>query len=147
VAPLRCPSRRERGFCVHTHRHPFGIFLLRQAFKQVPRELEEAARVEGCSWMGVLWRVYVPAARPVYLAYALVSISTHWNNFLGPLVVTNPTETRPLTVGLSLFAAPESGVNIAVISAGTLMTSAPLLVAFLIFQRQFIQAFVRAGVR
>jgi sn-glycerol 3-phosphate transport system permease protein len=113
----------------------------------VPRELEEAARVEGCSWMGVLWRVYVPAARPVYLAYALVSISTHWNNFLWPLVVTNPTETRPLTVGLSLFAAPESGVNIAVISAGTLMTSAPLLVAFLIFQRQFIQAFVRAGVR
>jgi sn-glycerol 3-phosphate transport system permease protein len=125
----------------------FGIFLLRQAFKQVPRELEEAARVEGCSWMGVLWRVYVPAARPVYLAYALVSISTHWNNFLWPLVVTNSTETRPLTVGLSLFAAPESGVNIAVISAGTLMTSAPLLVAFLIFQRQFIQAFLRAGVR
>jgi ABC-type glycerol-3-phosphate transport system permease component len=101
----------------------FGIFLLRQAFKQVPRELEEAARVEGCGWMGVLWRVYVPAARPVYLAYALVSISTHWNNFLWPLVVTNSTETRPLTVGLSLFAAPESGVNIAVISAGTLMTS------------------------
>jgi sn-glycerol 3-phosphate transport system permease protein len=125
----------------------FGIFLLRQAFKQVPRELEEAARVEGCSWMGVLWRVYVPAARPVYLAYALVSISTHWNNFLWPLVVTNSTETRPLTVGLSLFAAPESGVNIAVISAGTLMTSAPLLIAFLIFQRQFIQAFLRAGVR
>ena len=125
----------------------FGIFLLRQAFKQVPRELEEAARVEGCGWLGVLWRVYIPAARPVYLAYALVSVATHWNNFLWPLVVTNSTTTRPLTVGLSLFAAPESGVNIAVISAATLMSIAPLLIAFLIFQRQFIQAFLRAGIR
>ena len=125
----------------------FGIFLLRQAFKQVPKELEEAARVEGCGWLGVLWRVYIPAAKPVYLAYALVSVATHWNNFLWPLVVTNSTTTRPLTVGLSLFAAPESGVNIAVISAATLMSIAPLLVAFLIFQRQFLQAFLRAGIR
>ncbi|HEX5999236.1 MAG TPA: carbohydrate ABC transporter permease [Hyphomicrobiaceae bacterium] len=125
----------------------FGIFLLRQAFKQVPRELEEAARIEGCGWLGVLWRVYVPAARPVYVAYALVSVATHWNNFLWPLIVTNSVATRPLTVGLSLFAAPESGVNISVISAATAMTVAPLLLAFLIFQRQFIQAFLRAGIR
>lgn len=125
----------------------FGIFLLRQAFKSVPQELEEAARVEGCNWFGVLWRVYMPAARPTYLAYALVSVATHWNNFLWPLVVTNSTATRPLTVGLSLFGAPESGVNIAVISAATLMMIAPLLVGFLIFQRQFIQAFLRAGIR
>jgi sn-glycerol 3-phosphate transport system permease protein len=125
----------------------FGIFLMRQAFKQVPKELEEAARVEGCSWAGVLWRVYVPAARPVYLAYALVSIATHWNNFLWPLVITNSVERRPLTVGLSLFGAPENGVNISVIGAATLMTIAPLLVAFLIFQRQFVQAFLRSGIR
>lgn len=125
----------------------FGIFLLRQAFKSVPVELEDAARVEGCSWLGVLWRVYVPAAQPVYLAYALVSVATHWNNFLWPLVVTNTPDTRPLTVGLSLFGAPESGVNISIISAATLMVVAPLMVAFLIFQRQFIQAFLRAGIR
>lgn len=125
----------------------FGIFLLRQAFRQVPRELEDAARIEGCGWMGVLWRVYVPAARPVYLAYALVSVATHWNNFLWPLIVTNSMSTRPLTVGLSLFAAPESGVNIAVVSAATILAIAPLLVAFLIFQRQFIQAFLHAGIR
>jgi len=125
----------------------FGIFLLRQSFMQIPRELEEAARIEGCGWFGVLWRVYVPAARPTYLAYALVSVATHWNNFLWPLIVTNSPSTRPLTVGLSLFAAPESGVNIAVISAATLMTVAPLLLAFLVFQRQFVQAFLRAGIR
>ncbi|MFC0219415.1 sn-glycerol 3-phosphate transport system permease protein [Pseudochelatococcus lubricantis] len=125
----------------------FGIFLLRQAFKSVPKELEEAARVEGCSWMGVLWRVYIPAARPVYLAYALVSVATHWNNFLWPLIVTNSPQTRPLTVGLSLFGAPESGVDISLISAATLMTIAPLLVAFIIFQRQFMQAFLTSGIK
>ena len=125
----------------------FGIFLMRQAFKSVPKELDEAARVEGCSTLGVLWRVYVPAARPTYLAYALVSVATHWNNFLWPLIVTNSPSTRPLTVGLSLFAAPENGVDISVISAATVMVIAPLLLGFLIFQRQFVQAFLTAGVK
>lgn len=125
----------------------FGIFLMRQAFKSVPKELDEAARIEGCGWLGVLWRVYVPAARPTYLAYALVSVSTHWNNFLWPLIVTNTESTRPLTVGLSIFAAPENGVDISVISAATMMSIAPLLIAFLIFQRHFVQAFLRVGIR
>jgi sn-glycerol 3-phosphate transport system permease protein len=125
----------------------FGIFLLRQTFKTIPRELEEAARVEGCSWMGVLWRVYVPLARPTYLAYALVSVSYHWNNFLWPLVVTNSVNTRPLTVGLAIFGAPESGVDWSVISAGTLIAVAPLLLAFLLFQRQFMQSFMQAGIK
>ena len=125
----------------------FGIFLIRQAFKQVPKELDEAARIEGCSLLGVLWRVYVPAARPTYLAYALVSISTHWNNFLWPLIVTNTEGARPLTVGLSIFAAPENGVDISVISAATVMTIAPLVILFLVFQRRFVQAFLRAGIR
>ena len=125
----------------------FGIFLLRQTFKTIPRELEEAARVEGCSWLGVLWRVYVPLARPTYLAYALVSVSYHWNNFLWPLIVTNSVNTRPLTVGLAIFGAPESGVDWSVISAGTLMAVAPLLVAFLLFQRQFMQSFMQAGIK
>lgn len=125
----------------------FGVFLLRQNFKQIPRELEDAARVEGCSWLQVLWRVYVPLAKPIYVAYALVSVSTHWNNFLWPLVISSSDQTRPLTVGLSLFGAPESGVSIALISAATLMTVTPLLTGFLLFQRHFIQAFLRAGIR
>lgn len=125
----------------------FGIFLMRQAFKSVPKELDEMARVEGCSLLGVLWRVYIPAARPTYIAYALVSVATHWNNFLWPLVVTNSDTTRPLTVGLSIFGAPENGVDISVISAATLMVIVPLLAAFLIFQRQFVQAFLRAGIK
>ncbi|MBK9244116.1 MAG: carbohydrate ABC transporter permease [Burkholderiales bacterium] len=125
----------------------FGIFLLRQTFKTVPRELEDAARVEGCGFLGVLWRVYVPLARPTYLAYGLVSVSYHWNNFLWPLVITNSIETRPLTVGLAIFGAPESGVDWAVISAGTIMAVSPLLIAFLLFQRQFMQSFMQAGIK
>ena len=125
----------------------FGIFLLRQTFKTIPKELEDAARVEGCSMLGVLWRVHVPLARPTYLAYALVSVSYHWNNFLWPLIVTNSVGTRPLTVGLAIFGAPESGVDWSVISAGTLMAVAPLLLAFLLFQRQFMQSFMQAGIK
>jgi len=125
----------------------FGIFLLRQTFKTVPRELEEAARIEGCSVLGVLWRVYVPLAKPVYLAYALVSVSHHWNNFLWPLVVSNSVETRPLTVGLSVFAGTDQGIDWGIINAATLISSAPLLLAFLLFQRQFVQSFMRAGIR
>lgn len=125
----------------------FGIFLLRQAFRQVPRELEEAARIEGCGTLGILMRVYVPLARPVYLAYALTSISYHWNNFLWPLVITNRVEARPLTVGLAVFASTDQGIDWAIISAATLITSAPLLLGFLLFQRQFVQSFMRAGIR
>jgi sn-glycerol 3-phosphate transport system permease protein len=125
----------------------FGIFLLRQTFKTVPRELEEAARIEGCGALGVLWRVYIPLAKPVYLAYALVSVSYHWNNFLWPLVVSNSVQTRPLTVGLSVFAGTDQGIDWAIINAATLISSAPLLLAFLLFQRQFVQSFLRAGIR
>ena len=125
----------------------FGIFLLRQTFKSVPRELDEAATVEGAGPLQVLWKVYVPLAKPVYLAFALVSISTHWNNFLWPLIVTNSVESRPLTVGLQVFSSTDQGVDWSIITAATLMTSAPLLLAFLLFQRQFVQSFMRAGIR
>lgn len=125
----------------------FGIFLLRQTFKSIPRELEDTARLEGCGHLGVLWRVYVPLARPTYLAYGLVSVSHHWNNFLWPLVVSNSVSTRPLTVGLGIFGSPESGVNWTVVSAATLLSVAPLLIAFLLFQRQFVQSFMQTGIR
>ena len=125
----------------------FGIFLLRQTFKTVPRELDEAARIEGCGPLAVLWKVYVPLARPVYLAYALVSVSYHWNNFLWPLIITNSVEARPLTVGLQVFSATDQGVDWSIITAATLLTTAPLLIAFLLFQRQFVQSFMSAGIR
>ena len=125
----------------------FGIFLLRQTFKTVPRELDEAARIEGCSPLQTLWKVYVPLARPTYVAYALVSVSYHWNNFLWPLIITNSVESRPVTVGLQVFASTDQGIDWSIISAATLLTTGPLLIAFLLFQRQFVQSFMRAGIR
>jgi len=125
----------------------FGIFLLRQTFKSIPRELDEAARVEGCGPLEVLWKVYVPLARPVYVAYALVSVSYHWNNFLWPLIITNSVESRPLTVGLQVFSATDQGIDWSIITAATLLTTAPLLLGFLVFQRRFVQSFMRAGIR
>jgi len=125
----------------------FGIFLLRQAFKTIPRELDEAARVEGAGSLQVLWKVYVPLARPTYLAFGLVSVSYHWNNFLWPLIVTNSVTSRPVTVGLQVFSSGDQGIDWSVITAATVMTSAPLLLAFLLFQRQFVQSFMRAGIR
>ena len=125
----------------------FAIFLLRQTFMGIPKELDEAARVEGASPMQILWRIYIPLAKPVYTAFALVSVSFHWNNFLWPLIITNSVSARPLTVGLQVFSSTDQGVDWSVITAATLMTSAPLLIGFLLFQRQFVQSFMRAGIK
>lgn len=125
----------------------FGIFLIRQTFLTVPQELADAARIEGTSELGILWRVYVPLAKPIYIAYGLVSVSHHWNNFLWPLVITNSVETRPLTVGLSIFSTTDSGIEWAVMNAATLLTTGPLFLAFALFQRQFVQSFMRAGIK
>ena len=125
----------------------FAIFLLRQTFMTIPKELVEAAVMEGASPLQVLRHVYIPLAKPVYLAFSLVSVSYHWNNFLWPLVVSNSVGSRPLTVGLQVFSSSDLGIDWSIITAATLLTSAPLLVGFLIFQRQFVQSFMRAGIK
>lgn len=126
----------------------FGVFLLRQMFKQLPRELEEAAAMEGCSKLGLLWRIYVPLSIPVYISFAVVSISHQWNNFLWPLIITNSVENRPLTVGLAIFAQSyETGAQWGDVSAATLLVIAPLLLLFMIFQRRFIDSFMHAGIK
>lgn len=126
----------------------FGTFLLRQTFRQVPRELEEAAIVDGCGPLQTLWYVFLPLARPTLVAFGLVSVSYHWNNFFWPLIVTNTPENRPLTVGLALFAkAVEAGADWSLVTAGTVIVILPLLGAFVLFQRQFINSFMRTGVK
>ena len=125
----------------------FAIVLLRQTFMTIPKELVEAAVMEGCSSLQILRHVYIPLAKPVYLAFSLVSVSYHWNNFLWPLVVSNSVGSRPLTVGLQVFSSTDQGIDWSIITAATLLTSAPLLIGFLIFQRQFVQSFMRAGIK
>ena len=125
-----------------------GIFLIRQNLRTIPVELEEAAKMEGCSTWGIIWKVYFPLLHPTYAAFALVSISYHWNDFLWPLVMINDVSKRPLTLGLAVFAqAYETGAQWSDICAATCIVIAPLLVIFLLFQRQFIESFAKSGLK
>lgn len=120
---------------------------MRQTFQTSPKEPDDAARIEGCSLIGLIWRIYVPRAKPAILAFALLSVSAHWKDVVWPLIVTSSVNTRPLTVGLSIFATTDSGIDWSIITAATLITSGPLLIGFLLFQRQFVQSFRRAGIK
>lgn len=126
----------------------FGTFLMRQTFKTIPRDLDDAARIDGANWLQTLWYVYIPPARPALIAFALSSISFHWNDFLWPLIITNSTSSRPLTVGLAVFTQlGEIGAQWPLVTAGTVIVVLPLLLFFLIFQRQFIESFLHSGLK
>jgi len=126
----------------------FGIFLLRQTFKTVPKELDDAARVEGASPLQVLMKVYVPLAKPTYVAYGLVSVSYHWNNYLWPLIVTRTPANRTLTVGLAIFAkSKEANMQWANVCAATFIIILPLMIAFFFLQKQFMESFIGAGIK
>ena len=126
----------------------FGVLLLRQTFREVPIELEEAARIDGANLYAVIRQVYVPNAIPAYLAFALVSVSAHWNEFLWPFIITRSEAVRPLTVGLNkLIKTTDQGAFYGTLMAGTLLVVAPLVLLFLAFQRQFVESFARSGIR
>lgn len=126
----------------------FGVFLMRQAFLAIPKELEEAALVEGGRWWQVLYLVLLPMTWPSVLAFATVSITFHWNEYLWPLMVLNDPDKQVLTVGLVSFAmGAESGGQWGIISAGTLMVCLPLMVAFILFQQQFLRSFGFSGIK
>ena len=126
----------------------FGTFLMRQAFKQVPRELEEAARSDGANWLQVLWHVFLPVTRAPLLAFSIVSVTYHWNEFLWPLLITSSVEVRPLTVGLALLVqSSEIGAQWDQLSAGTLIVAVPILILIALVQKQFTNSFLSSGIK
>jgi sn-glycerol 3-phosphate transport system permease protein len=125
----------------------YGTFLVRQAFKQVPKEFEEAAIVDGCPPLRFLWQILVPLAKPTLVAHALISVVTHWNDFYWPLVVTDSPAVRTLTIGLAMFVQQESGADWTLLMAATVFVTAPLMITFLIFQRKFVESFMSAGIK
>lgn len=126
----------------------FGVFLMRQTFRTIPRDFEEAARVDGASRAQIIRRVLVPLARPGFVAFAIVSVTAHWNEFLWPLMVTSSPSNRVLTIGLASFTrGAESGSQWGLIAAGTLIVAAPLLTVFVLFQRRFVSSFVFTGIK
>lgn len=125
-----------------------GIFLMRQTFLNFPKELEDAAILEGARWWQVIWYVLLPMARPAMLAFAVVSVTYHWNEYLWPLMVLSDPSKQLLTIGLVSFAmGAESGGDWGLVSAGTLMVCAPLVIAFLLFQKQFMRSFGFSGIK
>ncbi|MFS8535902.1 MAG: carbohydrate ABC transporter permease [Limnochordales bacterium] len=125
----------------------YATFLLRQAFRQIPQDFEDAALIDGCSGPRFLWSVLIPLAKPTIIAFSLISIVTHWNDFLWPLIVTDSPQVRTLTIGLAMFVQQESGADWPLLMAGTILVTAPLMVLFLIYQRKFVESFMHAGVK
>jgi sn-glycerol 3-phosphate transport system permease protein len=126
----------------------FGTFLMRQAFAAIPQELEDAALIDGATVRDRIWHIYLPLTKPTLIAFSIISVTAHWNEFLWPLMVINSPDKRPLTVGLAVFTRGAEGAQAwGVIAAGTLLVIAPLLFAFVLFQKQFINSFVSSGIK
>lgn len=117
----------------------FGAFLLRQAFMGLPREVIDAARVDGCGHVRMLWDMVVPMARPSIITFGLISLVAKWNEYLWPLVITNEDRMRTLTVGITYLFDNEGTTNWGVVMAATIFVIAPLIVIFLWAQRYIIE--------
>ena len=120
----------------------FGIFLLRQAFMQVPDEVIEAARLDNASEWKIMWTIMVPMAKPVLVTFGLFSFIYHWNDYFWPLIMTNSDEVRTLPVGISSLRMSDGGTLWNVMMAGNMILILPILVIFFVAQRHIIKAFV-----
>lgn len=125
----------------------FGLFLLRQAFAQIPAELIDAARVDGMSEMGIAWRVAFPLGLPTVIAFSIFSVTAHWNDLFWPLIaVTDPHLATPPR-GILFFRDAESGDDLGPLMAGASLVTAPLIIGFLLAQRRFTQGLAGAGLK
>jgi len=122
------------------------VFLLRQAFLQLPQELYDAAVLEGCGHLRYLWRFAVPLSRPTLAIIALLTGIRAWNDFQWPLIITDTADLRPIQVGLTIFRSDVS-TNFQLLMAGSVMALAPIVVLFLLTQRQLVQGIARSGLR
>ncbi len=117
----------------------FGTFLMRQSFLGLPREVLDAAKVDGAGHLRTLWDIVLPMARPVIVTFGLISVVAKWNDYLWPLVITQTESMRTLTVGISSFYDQEGNTDWGVVMAATLFVIAPLLVIFMFVQRFIIE--------
>ena len=124
----------------------FGVFLLRQAFLNIPAELEQAARIDGCGSWGILWNVILPLSKPALITLGLFTFMGAWNMFEWPLVVLSNQDYYPLTVGLSFFRA-ETTSDWPRIFAASAMGAAPLIALFLVAQRYLVGGISLSGMK
>lgn len=103
--------------------------------------------IDGCSGPRFLYSILVPMAKPTLVAFSLISVVTHWNDFFWPLVVTDSPAVPTLTMGLAMFVQQESGADWTLLMAATIFVTAPLLLLFIVYQRIFIESFMSAGIK
>jgi multiple sugar transport system permease protein len=125
---------------------PFGIFLLRQFFRTLPIELEEAARMDGAGRLGVLFRIVLPLSLPALATLGVVTFLWTWNDFLWPLIVTTSTDQSTVQRGLASFQGAHQ-TNWTLLMAGNVMALAPVLIVFVVAQRWFVQSLASSGIR
>jgi len=124
---------------------PLYIFLVRQFFLTIPGELLDAARIDGCSEVGIWWRIMLPLARPVLAAVAILSFQTTWNDFLGPLVFLQKNEVRTVILGLNGLMGMFVEWNL--VMAGVVAAVLPMILIFFVFQRFFIKGIAVTGLK
>ena len=124
----------------------FGIFMLRQFFRTLPIELEEAARIDGCSRLGVLVKIVLPLSYPALSTLALITLLWTWNDFLWPLVAINTESHMTLQVGLSTFQGQHQ-TQWTILMAGNMLALAPMVVAFVLTQRSFVRSIAASGIK
>jgi putative chitobiose transport system permease protein len=124
----------------------FGIFLLRQAFQGVPKELEEAARIDGCNELGIWWNVMIPSVRPALVTLAIFVFIGAWSDFLWPLIITNRPEMYTLPLGVAKLTGT-SDTDWRVIAAGSVLSIAPILAFFVALQRYIVPSEASSGVK
>jgi multiple sugar transport system permease protein len=124
----------------------FGIFMLRQFFRTLPIELEEAARIDGTSRVGILLKIVIPLSLPALATLAIIQFLWSWNDFLWPLIIINTASHAPLQLGLSTLQGAHS-TEWNLLMAGTVMSQLPILVVFLFAQRWFVRSIAFTGIK
>jgi putative chitobiose transport system permease protein len=115
----------------------FGIFLLRQAFSGVPREIVDAARVDGCGELRIFWRIMLPSVRPTLAVMAIFGFISTWNSFIWPLVVLEDSSKYPISLGVA-YLAGITGSDVRTLAAGTMISVIPVVVFFILMQRHIL---------
>ena len=124
----------------------FGIFLIRQFYLTIPQELVDAARIDGCTFIQIYYKIFLPLAKPALATLGIFTFLGSWNNLIGPLIFLNDIETMTLTLGLTLLTTQSNG-RWELIQAGAVISVVPMILIFLIGQEHFIQGIARTGIK